>query len=144
MPRTPALLMICKLVRHAVGRADERIAADGVRGEISALGVVLLRRNGLRRDVLVRQHSVDRAPVGILDDGVAVIVLRLLLGRAADHLADRIDLDLAADAARSVLDLRDLLGIGLKRSARARASPQKMHRSCAMQRLGRAARSRHS
>ena len=35
--------------------------------------------------------------------GVAVIVLRLLLRRAADHLADGVDLDLAADSSRAAL-----------------------------------------
>ena len=46
---------------------------------------------------------VDRAPVGVVDDGMVVIVLGLLLRRPADHLADRVDLDVAAEALRAAL-----------------------------------------
>src|SRR6185437_2584545 len=94
-----------KLLGDAIGRADERIAADGVGGEVLALLLEFLGADALRRDVLDRQHGVDRAPVRHLDDGVAVVVLRLLLRRAAYHLADGIDLDLAAEAGGLALDL---------------------------------------
>src|SRR5262245_55577310 len=109
-----------ELVGHAVGRPHEWVAADGVGCEILALLDVLLGWNGLRRDALVGEHAVDRAPVRVLDDGVAVILLRLLLARTADHLPDGVDLDLAPERLRRALDLRDLLDIALERRARAR------------------------
>src|ERR1041385_2020904 len=64
-----------------IGRADERIAADGAQREILALLVVFRLTHRRGRDVLDAQHAVDRTPVGLLDAGVAVVVLGLLLGR---------------------------------------------------------------
>src|SRR6266481_5392384 len=81
-----------KLIGHAVRRSDEGVAADRVGRKVLAFLEVLLGRNRLRRDVLVREHAVDRTPIGILDDGVAIVVLRLLLAWATDHLADGKDL----------------------------------------------------
>src|SRR5262245_53306215 len=89
-----------ELVRHAVRRPHERIAADRIARKVLAFLGVLLGWNRLRRDVLVRKHAVDRTPIGVLDDGVAIVILRLRLGGATDHLADGVDLDLAAEISR--------------------------------------------
>src|SRR5262249_8589077 len=94
-----------EFLRLLVRSSTEGVAADRVGGEIPAFLLVFLRRNRLRRDALVRQHAVDRAPIGVLDDGVAVIVLRLALAVAADHLPDREYLDVAAITLRLALDL---------------------------------------
>src|SRR5262249_25954238 len=57
----------------AIGGANERIAADRINGEIAAFLVVLLRADRLRRDALVREHAVDRAPIGMLDVDVVAV-----------------------------------------------------------------------
>src|SRR5215831_12887098 len=110
----------CKFVGHAVRRSDEGVAADRLFRKVLALLEVLLGRNRLRRDALVREHAVDRTPIGVLDDGVAVVVLRLLLACPTDHLPDRVDLDLATETLRRAPDLGDLLRITLERGSRAR------------------------
>src|SRR5215813_15381286 len=68
-----------ELIGHAVRRSDEGVAADRLFCKVLAFLEVLLGRNRLRRDVLVREHAVDRTPIVVLDDGVAGVVLRLLL-----------------------------------------------------------------
>src|SRR5262245_29212076 len=88
--------------------------------EILPLLDVFLGRNGLRRDALVGEHAVDRPPVCVLDDGVPVVVLRLLLAGTADHLPYGVDLDLTPERLCGTLDLRHLLGVALERGARAR------------------------
>ena len=80
-----------KLFCDPIGRADERIATDRIRGKVAALCFIFLERNALRRDVPVRQHPVDGAPIRILDHGVAVVILRFLLRGTANHLAHRVD-----------------------------------------------------
>src|SRR5262249_27324849 len=60
-----------KFVGHAVRRSDEGVAADRLFCKVLALLKVLLGRNRLRRDALVREHAVDRTPIGVLADGVA-------------------------------------------------------------------------
>ena len=125
MPRTPAWLMMVELLGDAVGRADERIAADRVGGEVTALGLVFLGRHGLRRHALVGQHAVDRAPVGIVDDGVLVVVVGFFLRRAADHLADGEDFDVAAERGGGGLDLIDLDRAAFERFARTRGRDEK-------------------
>ena len=62
------------------------IAAEGFGGSVSA--AMHLKRNCLRRDAFVGQHAIDRAPIGVFDDGVLIIVLGFLLIAPADHLAD--------------------------------------------------------
>src|SRR5262249_41331909 len=109
-----------ELIGHAVRRADEGIATDRMRGKIAPLLLVFLGRNSLRRDALIRKHAVDRAPIGVLDDRVAVVILRLLLAGATDHLADGEAPVLAALPLRRTFDLGDLLGVALHRRARAR------------------------
>src|SRR5208282_2560311 len=96
--------------RHVIGRADERIAADGVGSEIAALGVVFVGGSVVRRDIPVRQHAVDRTPIGVVDIDVAIVLLGLLLRRTADDLTDSVDLDLAAEILRGGLGLRHLGG----------------------------------
>src|SRR5882757_9132997 len=109
-----------EFVRHAVGRTDEWIATDRVGREVLPLLGILVGRNRLRSDALVGEHTVDRAPIRILDDGVAVVVLRLLLARPTDYLANGVDLDLATDVLRRALDLGDLLRVALERGSRPR------------------------
>src|SRR5215813_2912675 len=109
-----------KFVGHAVRRSDEGVAADRLFRKVLALLEVLLGRNRLRRDALVREHAVDRTPIGVLDDGVAVVVLRLRLAWPTDHLPDRVDLDVATKTLRLAPDLGDLLRIALERGSRAR------------------------
>src|SRR5439155_25187811 len=58
---------------------------------------------------------------GILDDGVAVVIVCFLLGRPTDHLADGVDLDIATKALCRLLDLGDFVGVALKRRARTRS-----------------------
>src|SRR5262249_56411358 len=92
---------------------DEGVAADRLFRKVLAFLDVFLGRNRLRRDALVREHAVDRTPIGVLDDGVAVIVLRLRLARPTNHLPDRVDLDVAAQAFGRPPDLGHLLPIAL-------------------------------
>src|SRR5262249_705701 len=106
-------------------RSHERIAADRIARKVLAFLGVLLGWNRLRRDVLVREHAVDRTPIGVLDDSVAIVLVRLRLGGATDHLADGVDLDIAAEVFRRALDLVDLLGIALEPSSGARGRPEK-------------------
>ena len=142
--RAPRSADDCELVSDMVGRPDKGKTADRVRGKISALCRILVRRNRLRRDAFVRQHSVDRAPVCILDDGMAVIVLRFLLCGPADHLADCVDSISRPISASSVLDLRRPSWRSPPATCASPPSQQRMHRSCAMQRLGRRTRTRRS
>src|SRR5262249_57913744 len=101
-------------------RPDKRIPADRVARKILTFLGVFLGRNRLRRDVLVRKHAIDRAPIGVVDNGVAIVIFRFRLTGAANHLADRVDLDVASEALRRALDLGDLLRITLERGARTR------------------------
>src|SRR5579883_1644743 len=114
-----------ELIGDAVGRADERIAADRIGGEVAAFGIILVGRNCLRRDAFVSQHAVNCVPVGVLDDGVLVILVRLILRRTADHLADGEYFYLAAEPLRLRLDLSHLRGVAGKRFARARRGDEK-------------------
>ena len=66
-----------------------------MRGKETALGGVFFRLRVVSRDVAQREHSLDCAPVRAFDVGVVMILLRLLLSRTADRLADRVDFDLA-------------------------------------------------
>src|SRR6516165_2114507 len=109
-----------ELIGHAVRRSDEGVAADRLFCKVLAFLEVVLGRDRPRRDVLVREHAVDRTPIGVLDDGVAVVVLRLLLAWPTDHLPDREDLDVATKTLRRAPDLGDLLRIALERGSRAR------------------------
>ncbi len=86
-----------------IGIADDGQAAHAL-GVAGADLLELLRRRVLRGDVLERQDVVDRAPVGVLDDGVVEILLRLLAGRPAGDDADGVDAELLA--------LRLALGLG--------------------------------
>jgi hypothetical protein len=57
----------------------------------------------LRRDVLHRQDVVDRRPVGVLDDAVAMIIRDLLRGGSPSHYPHSIDVDLAVALPRQRL-----------------------------------------
>src|SRR5258707_7833052 len=103
-----------------VRRSDECTAADRVGCKVLAFLDVLLRRNRLRRNVLVREHAVDRTPIGVFDDGVAIVVIPLLLAWPTDHLADGKDLAVATKTLRRAPDLNDLLRIALERRSRTR------------------------
>ena len=118
MPRTPAWLMMASssATRRACRQTDSRRRLGG---EIAALGFIFLGRDGLRRDALVGQHAVDRAPIGVVDIDVLIIIVGFLLRRPADHLADGEDFDFAAELLRRGLDLGDLGGVAGERLARA-------------------------
>src|SRR5215472_12829407 len=88
---------IGEFLRDPVWRPHIGITADRIGGEIVTLLLELLGRHRVRCDVFEREHAVDRAPVRVLDDGVSIVVLRLLLARPADHLSDREHLDLATE-----------------------------------------------
>src|SRR5262249_20019189 len=105
-----------KFVGHAVRRSDEGVAADRLFCKVLALLEVLLRRNRLWRDALVREHAVDRTPIGVLDDGVAVVVLRLLLALPTDHLPRRISLHVPAQTFPLAPHLRGLRSRALRPS----------------------------
>ena len=66
---------IGELFGDAVRGADERIAADRLGRVILLLLRIDFGGDGLAGDVLQRHHLLDRAPVGIVDLGVAVIVI---------------------------------------------------------------------
>src|SRR5215467_5244064 len=108
-PAEAGAAVVGKLGRNLIRRADERIAADSARREKRALGLELVRRRVLRRDVLERQHLLDRAPIGAFDVGVMVILLGLAPCGPADHLPLGVDLDLAPVFSPVGLDVADLL-----------------------------------
>jgi hypothetical protein len=76
--------------------------------------------DGFRRSsVAQRHHGIDRPPIGAVDNRMLEIMLRFLLGRPTDHLAYRVERDLAAVSLRFLLDLLNRSGIALKRCPRA-------------------------
>src|SRR5262249_52537665 len=114
-----------KLFGDTIGRADERVAADRVGGEVAAFLVVFLGADRLRRDALIGEHAVNRLPIDILDIDVAVITLGFRLRRPADHLPYGEDLDLAAELCRGRLHFGNLGGIAGERCARACGGDEK-------------------
>jgi hypothetical protein len=109
----------CELVGHAIGRTDERIAADRVANKVVAPCGIFLWRKVVWRDVAQRHHGFDCAPIGAIDDRIMEIIVRFLLGRPTDHLTDRVERDLAAVSLRFLLDLLNRPGIALKGCPRA-------------------------
>ena len=99
-----------------VGVAHDRQSAHALRVSGADL-LKLLRWRVLRRDVLERENIVDRPPVGMLHDGVMVVVLGLLLGGPAGDDAHRIDAELLALLLRLLLGRRNLLRGLIERGA---------------------------
>jgi len=69
-----------------------------------------LRRVGLRGDVAHRQDIVDRPPVGVLANAVAMIVHRLARRAPAGHDTHSIDVNLAPVSARRGVHILHVLG----------------------------------
>src|SRR5215510_9359022 len=103
------LAQVDELLRHMVGVAHDGQAAHAL-GVLAALGEVFLHRHGVGADVLQRQDAVDRRPVGVLDDAVLIIVLRLAFRRLAGDDAHRIDAELAPQLRCGVPGLGDAPG----------------------------------
>ena len=85
---------------------------------------------------------VDRRPVGVLHDGMVIVVLGLLLGRPAGDDADGIDAELPALLLGLGLGGRDLLRGLVER--RARGLQEEGIAVADRERLARPARRRHS
>jgi hypothetical protein len=90
-----------------VGIADQRLAAiaDSIG---SALTLELFGADRLRRDVFQRQQPVDRREVGVIEHGIAIIVLGFLAATPTSDRSDGIDVDLAAILCGEILGLLDI------------------------------------
>src|SRR5262249_43984897 len=108
-PRQPRLAEIDELARNVVGVSHDGQSAHALRVSGADL-LKLLGRRVLRRDVLERENIIDRPPVGVLDDGIMVIVLGLLLRPPARVDArNGVDAELRALLLRLAFGGRDLL-----------------------------------
>ena len=72
---------------------------------------------GLRCDVLHRQNIVDGCPIGIVDHGMPIIILRLPCRGPAGDDAHRIDIDIPARLLRQRLHAADVARRFLERDA---------------------------